>query len=207
MDVAVARISTLAIVVSALFTGIAPPIQRPRQKPGWDSLLLPPTGPDGLCRLQRRAALASGAKLVADAPNARQGLAIRYVRVADLLARRGDWAAAISVLYEGLALLPDSLAILNDLAWRLATAPDVAMRDGAKAVELAEHANALAGGESCNELDTLAAAYARARRFDEAIVAAEKALAIATRAGQDELASQIAARLDLFKRGNPYPSP
>ncbi len=153
------------------------------------------------------AALASGAKLVADAPNARQGLAIRYVRVADLLARRGDWTAAISVLYEGLALLPDSVEILNDLAWRLATAPDVAMRDGAKAVELAEHANALAGGESCNELDTLAASYARAGRFDDAIVAAEYALAIATRAEQHQLASQIAARLDLFKRGNPYPSP
>ena len=80
------------------------------------------------------------------------------------------------------------------------------MRDGAKAVELAEHANALAGGESCNELDTLAAAYARVGRFDDAIVAAEQALVIATRAKQHDLASQIAARLDLFRTGKSYPS-
>jgi hypothetical protein len=108
-------------------------------------------------------------------------------------------------LYAGLAVLPDSLEILNDLAWRLATGPVVALHDGAKAVELAEHANALAGGESCNELDTLAAAYARAGRFEDAIVAAEQALAIATQAGQDELATQITVRLELFRMGKSYP--
>ena len=128
---------------------------------------------------------------------------VPYARAASLLARRGDTAAAIEVLRRGYAILPDNIMIANDLAWRLATAPD-GLGDGPLAVSLARYVNDLKGGESCSELDTLAAAYAAVGRFDDAVQTAERALAIARQTAQDELAGEIAQRLDLFRQGKPY---
>ena len=93
--------------------------------------------------------------------------------------------------------------IANDLAWRLATAPE-GLGDGPLAVSLAKYVNDLKGGESSSELDTLAAAYASVGRFDDAVQTAERALAIARQTAQDDLAGEIAQRLDLFRQGKPY---
>ena len=57
----------------------------------------------------------------------------------------------------------------NDLAWLLATCPDNSVRNGQKAVELAQQAVQLSNGRSPEILDTLAAAYAEAGRFHEAV--------------------------------------
>ena len=81
----------------------------------------------------------------------------------------------------------------------LATTPDTDLRDGDQAVKFASRAVELTGGDSCNELDTLAAAYAEAGRLDEAITTAERALAIAQRTGPVELATQLAERLRQLK--------
>ena len=127
-----------------------------------------------------------------------------YTRAANLAAQRGDGARAIELLRRGYAILPDSVVIANDLAWRLATVSDDDLRDGRQAVALAEYVNDLRGGESCTELDTLAAAYAAVGRFEDAVEAAERALAIARQTDQDSLAGEIAERLDLFRQGKPY---
>ncbi len=128
---------------------------------------------------------------------------IHYARAANLLTRRGDPAGAIDVLRRGYAIIPDNIMIANDLAWRLATAPD-GLADGPLAVSLAKYVNDLKGGESCSELDTLAAAYAAVGRFDDAVETAERALAIARQTAQHDLAGEIAQRLDLFRQGKPY---
>ncbi len=128
---------------------------------------------------------------------------IPYTRAANLLARRGDTAGAIELLRRGYAIIPDNIMIANDLAWRLATAPE-GLGDGPLAVSLARYVNDLKGGESCSELDTLAAAYAAIGRFDDAVQTAERALAIARETAQDDLAGEIAQRLDLFRQGKPY---
>jgi len=128
---------------------------------------------------------------------------IHYARAANLLTRRGDTAGAIKVLRRGYAIIPDNIMIANDLAWRLATAPEE-LGDGPLAVSLAGYANDLKGGESCSELDTLAAAYAAVGRFDDAVQTAERALAIARATAQNDLAGEIAQRLDLFRQGKPY---
>ncbi len=78
------------------------------------------------------------------------------------------------------------------------------MRNGREAVELAEFANAQMGGESCNEFDTLAAAYAEAGRFEDAVVTAERALFVARERNQPDLAGPISVRLELFRQGQPY---
>ncbi len=127
-----------------------------------------------------------------------------YSRAADVLVRSGKAAAAVSLLRRGYALLPDDVGLANELAWLLATAADPSVRNGPEAVQLAEFANAQMGGESSNELDTLAAAYAEAGRFDDAVVTAERALAVARESNRPDLAGSISARLELFRQGQPY---
>ena len=139
--------------------------------------------------------LASAVTLVGEAPGARAELALQYARSATALGQRGLHAAAIGLLRNGLTRLPESARINNELAWMLATAPDPDLRNGAEAVEFAARAVELTGGDSCNELDTLAAAYAEAGRFDEAIATAERALEIARRTGNGDLVTQLTDRL------------
>ena len=50
----------------------------------------------------------------------------------------------------------------------------------------------------------LAAAYAAAGRFDDAIATAQKVIEFARAAGQPELVREIAARLQLYREGRPY---
>lgn len=128
-------------------------------------------------------------------PQARHALAAALARSAGELSQRHDWAAAITLLREGVVMLPESAGLTNELAWLLATCPEPALRNGDEAVKLARHAAELAGDNNCNELDTLAAAFAEAGRFDEAIATAERALEIAKRTGPAELETQIAERL------------
>ena len=76
--------------------------------------------------------------------------------------------------------MPGSTLVANDLAWLLATHPDAQVRDGAAAVAVAEEtqrasAAERAGKEDAGLLDTLAAAYAEAGRYAEAVAAEVKA--------------------------------
>src|SRR5438105_13267555 len=75
----------------------------------------------------------------------------------------------------------------SNLAWVFATAPDASLRNGTRAVELAERALKLAGGINPILYRTLAAAYAESSRFDDAIATAERGRKFAERAGNREL--------------------
>ena len=72
-------------------------------------------------------------------------------------------------LFEhALDLLPDGRAsryLMTRVAWLLATSPDDAVRDGAKAVTLAERAVALTSRRDASALDALGAVYAETGRF------------------------------------------
>ena len=149
--------------------------------------------------------LARAVTLAGKTTEGRAELALQYARSAAALGQRGLQAAAIGLLREGLARLPASARINNDLAWMLATAPDPDLRNGAEAVEFARRAVELTGGDSCNELDTLAAAYAEAGRYDEAITTAERALEIARRTGNGDLVTQLTDRLRQLKSRRPSP--
>ena len=89
-------------------------------------------------------------------------------------------------------------------AWLEATRPGL-IEPGA-AVEAAERARALTGGTDPVVLETLAAAYAVAGRFDEAVAVAERALALLSARGLDRRAPRVRAALDGYRRGVPYTS-
>ncbi len=118
---------------------------------------------------------------------------------ARLAAGRTD--LAVHAFDQALALRPDWVPALTALAWTLATAPEAATRDPVRAVRLAEQAAALTGRRDAAALDVLAAAYAAAGRFDEAVRAAEAALALAP---PPPLAAAIARRLEDYRERQPY---
>ena len=64
------------------------------------------------------------------------------------------------------------------MRWRgtLAVAPDPKVRDGKRAVDLAKKACQLSGSFDANHLDTLAAAYAEAEDFKNAVLWQQKAV-------------------------------
>ena len=97
---------------------------------------------------------------------------------------QGRLGEAIAQFQKALEARPDYPDALNNLAWALATAPQASLRDGNKAVELAQRANRLSGGEDVDLLDTLAAAYAEAGRFDDATERRPGAIELARAAGR-----------------------
>jgi tetratricopeptide (TPR) repeat protein len=111
---------------------------------------------------------------------------------------------AINHLYQVLALDPDSVIALNNLAWLLATAPDAALRDGNEAVRLAERACQLTGHKEALLVGTLAAAYAEAGRFPEAVTAAQEAEQLAAATGLKDVAERNRQLLELYRANKPY---
>ena len=103
-----------------------------------------------------------------------------------------------------LELRPDSAGALNNLAGILAAAEDTKFQNPTDAVKFAERACELTEYSRPDFLDTLAAAYASAGRFSEAVAVAEKALEIALASEQKKLAEEIQNRLQLYQAGRPY---
>ncbi len=116
---------------------------------------------------------------------------------------QGDLDGAIAQYQAAIALDSDYPNSFNNLAYILATAANPKFRNGPKAVQLAEKANQL-GGRDPSLMDTLAAAYAEAGRFPEAIETAQKARNLAISLGKADLAEKIERKLHLYRNGWPY---
>jgi tetratricopeptide (TPR) repeat protein len=121
-----------------------------------------------------------------------------------VMAGLGYEAAATAQLRDANFLRSDWLDALRALAWLLATSPDERVRDGRQAVAVAERAAHLSDYENPIALDTLAAAYAEAGRFDNAITTAARAEQLARARMQNELADRFAQRLELYRQGKPF---
>src|SRR5262249_43951722 len=99
-------------------------------------------------------------------------------------------------------LQPNDPDTLSNLAWVLATWPDATIRNGAQAVELAQRANQLSGGRHPMILATLAAAYAEAGRFADAISAAATALQLAQ--ADPVFCDVLRTQLKQYQAGSPF---
>ena len=98
-------------------------------------------------------------------------------------------------LRAAVRLRPDWSDALNDLAWTLATHPELPREDPAEPVRLAAHAAQLTGWSDPRVLDTLAAAQAAAGRLDDAEATTRRALPLARAQRRSELASSLERRL------------
>ena len=116
----------------------------------------------------------------------------------------GKPAEALEAWRAVLRIDPDHVAVLNQTAWLLATSPDASLRDGAQAVTLAERAARLTQGRQPAILDTLAAAYAEAGRFQEAVQVSTQLLELARQQNNRKMTGALEERLALYQAGTPF---
>ena len=102
--------------------------------------------------------------------------------------------------------LANAIAI-NNQAWDLATSSDATIRDGARAVQLAESACEQTHFRMTAMVGTLAAAYAEAGRFDEAVATGQKACALASELGETNLLKRNQELVILYQARQPYHEP
>ena len=107
-----------------------------------------------------------------------------HLGLANTLPHLGQTDKAILELKAALLTCPDTPSAMNNLAWTLATSEEVGLRDGAQAVKYAERACELTHYQNTLMVGTLAAAYAEAGRFDDAIATAQRACDLASESGK-----------------------
>jgi tetratricopeptide (TPR) repeat protein len=123
------------------------------------------------------------------------------------LFQNGQVDEAINQFQRALSIQPGLVEAQNDLAhiaWVLATSPAPSMRNGTKAVELAQQTNQLSGGKKPMLAATLAAAYAEAGRFPEAIACAGRAVQLASSQNNTAMVAALEAQLKLYQAGSPF---
>jgi tetratricopeptide (TPR) repeat protein len=127
-----------------------------------------------------------------------------HLGLVSVLPHLGRTAEAVTHLKAAMQFCPDTPDALNNLAWTLATGAEVELRDGEQAVKHAERACELTHYRETMMVGTLAAAYAEAGRFEEAVATAQKACALATESSQPELLARNQELLELYRQHQPY---
>jgi tetratricopeptide (TPR) repeat protein len=117
--------------------------------------------------------------------------------------KKGEIKEAMDAWQRSLEIKPDQLYVLNNLAWLLATTPDAALRDGAKAVALAKQAGALGGEGNPMTPHTLAAAYAETGSYGLAAATARRGLELATEQKNGALAATLQKEIQLYEARAP----
>jgi len=123
------------------------------------------------------------------------------------LGKLGRTAEAVQQYQQVLRRRGDYLLTVVALGRVRASHADAKFRDGLGAIRLILPACRRTGYRNPVLLDVLAAAYAEAGQFNDAVAAATKALQLARDGGKKELASAIRERLSLYRRGEPYRMP
>ncbi len=154
--------------------------------------------------------LAAQGRLVEGEEQLVQALALKadfasaHFNLGRVLAREGRAADAAKHFAKATQLRPDVAEFATGYAWFLATGADPRERDGARAVALATTACKQTQERDAGALGTLAAAYAEAGRFAEAVETAKRAIRVAHASEQEPLIPNIEQRLHLYESGHPF---
>ena len=160
---------------------------------------------------------------------AENGLAVAYTlqnrpqdaiehwkKMLEVLPDNVDAHVSLGLLYAGQVRIREALeewelalrydetnaAAANNIAWVLATSPDPALRDGTRAVELAQIAVRSTNGKSVLQLQALAAAYAEAGKFGEALATVERTRQLAQELGEHDKLADLEAWTEKFRSGS-----
>lgn len=143
----------------------------------------------------RRAIEVLDALVEADAKNA-DALRAR----GDALLSIGKHAEAIADYESALKIDDEDTGVLNNLAWVLATSPEDDLRNAKRSIELAKKACELTKYERPHILSTLAAGYAEAGDWEEALKWSNKAV----EKGEGEVVEQLKEELESYKQKKPW---
>jgi len=124
---------------------------------------------------------------------------VNLVPALTMQGRHAEALEQIEALYAG---KPDELQFKLQLAWALATMPKDGLRDGRRAVALAEQVRKTTGDDPAI-LDALAAAYAEAGRFPDAVKTAARAIEVLKAKGVTNV-PELSRRLDAYRSGRPF---
>jgi spermidine synthase len=116
----------------------------------------------------------------------------------------GDFTRAVRHGREALRLDPELDSAANNLAWILATSPDPRARNPEESIRIMGRLLREPERPDPAHLDTLAAAYAAAGRFPDAIDTAARAEKRAREEQRSAMADEIRARLARYREGEPW---
>jgi len=125
-------------------------------------------------------------------------IAKAYERVGRIYHQLGKEEESLTAFENGLKVDPDNAQLLNAAAWSYATTPSTALRNPAKALAYAQKAVASKQETRPELLDTLGEALYANGRFDEAIAAEKRALAL------DPESDFYASQLKKFQTGKDH---
>jgi len=108
---------------------------------------------------------------------------------------------ALAEFREAMRLDPEAAAPMAFAALLLATHPNPASRNSTDAIRLAGRAAELTAWKDRGILEILAASYAAAGRFDEAVTAERKALDLVSATAEPQMVAEMEAALNLYQRG------
>jgi len=114
---------------------------------------------------------------------------------------QGLYTLAIEDFQKAIELNPKYFKAYENLAWWRATCPQEKYRDGELAISLAKRARFLREGDDIGLWEVLAAAYARAGKYDDARKYME--LSIENTKGKRSI-SELQKRLKLYEAGKEY---
>ena len=123
--------------------------------------------------------------------------------VGTVLVQQGRVAEGVEEWQKVLAIQPDNGNATSNLAWVFATSPDQSVRNGPKAVQLAEQAVRISGGRIPILFRTLAAAYAESGRFSDAVQTAQQGIELANSLGNSGLATELQGNVALYQERQP----
>jgi Flp pilus assembly protein TadD len=118
------------------------------------------------------------------------------------LCKKGRIQEAVSHYQKALEIQPGFAQARNNLVWILATSPTAKARDGTKAVALALESDRL-DDHNPAVLRNLAAAYAEAGRFSEAVETAQRAYSTSILQSDASLTESLLEDMKLYQAGKP----
>ncbi|NNE93483.1 MAG: hypothetical protein HKN23_17695 [Verrucomicrobiales bacterium] len=117
----------------------------------------------------------------------------------------GQYQKALEISEANYEQQKDDPAFLNNYAWFLAVCPEESVRDGEKAVKIATAACELSQWEEFHIIDTLAAAYAEAGNYENAVRWQKRAIQTAKNGESPVTVDEgIHERLKLYESGKPF---
>jgi tetratricopeptide (TPR) repeat protein len=127
--------------------------------------------------------------------------------VGTVLVQQGQIKEGVEEWQKVLEIQPDNGNALSNLGWVLATAPDDSLRDGSRAVRLAQQAVRISGGRIPILFRTLAAAYAENQQFPQALETAQQGVELANKQGNLALAAELQSSIALYQQNRPLRDP